>query len=514
MLVDPNTGMPMEDQPQRKSIVGTAMRTENKGVGAASAFAQDAGLAPSGGVTDALTSAIPGSLKGMAWNTYRSSRTIAYGGVNGKAAVSSFNATFNPKYMGRLSSMKGLGGPDVKSAQRYFKGSKYAAGESYTPFNALYKMGNSAVGGKAGIGTLARKGLVAKAREEGSMTAARNLANESKLGRFQLRMADYSREGPAFGMGSLARITAADKMARGKLPTGNIMNFLGETDKGLAGAYRTLQRTAMAPQIRAQQLSQTVSAAMPQIKMSPFGAQQAINNAMPTSMPISAVTATGDDATRLAYASVNGSISGRASGFMAQMRLGTAGAGGQDAAEMAGKKAFVAGTKSAAKFMEGAGIERVAATATSKGFFKASTAIGPGVLEKYGIKAGEKVAMKTAGKIAAKGGIKLGAKIGAAVAVNAIPIAGQIVSAVMLADLAMDVGKLGVEVFKSGVDFAKEAAISYKGSINKGVMGMGYRDSTVAATSRARGVQAIQNSRLNARSVLGSEAGAMAAHFG
>jgi len=483
MLVDPNTGMPMENQPQRKGIIGTALSTENKGAGAVSAFAQDNGLAPSGGVTDALTSAIPGSLKGMAWNTYRSSRTIAYGGVNGKAAVSSFNATFNPKYMGRLSSMKGLGGPDVKSAQRYFKGSKYAAGESYTPFNALYKMGNSAVNGRAGLGAMA----------------------SGRSGKTATKISSLASEGEAFSMGSLARITAADKMARGKLPTGNIMNFLGETDNVLADAYRS---SASGIRFNAQAARFQRTATSSSYVGKPF-----VSNA--TGMQaLSGVTATGDDATRLAYASVNGSISGRASGFMAQMRLGTAGAGGQDAAEMAGKKAFVAGTKSAAKFMEGAGIERVAATATSKGFFKASTAIGPGVLEKYGIKAGEKVAMKTAGKIAAKGGIKLGAKIGAAVAVNAIPIAGQIVSAVMLADLAMDVGKLGVEVFKSGVDFAKEAAISYKGSINKGVMGMGYRDSTVAATSRARGVQAIQNSRLNARSVLGSEAGAMAAHFG
>jgi hypothetical protein len=82
------------------------------------------------------------------------------------------------------------------------------------------------------------------------------------------------------------------------------------------------------------------------------------------------------------------------------------------------------------------------------------------------------------------------------------------------ASLAMDVGQLGVAAFKSGVDFAKEGVQSYRGQINKGVMGMGYRDNTVAATSRARGVQAIQNSRLNARSVLGSEAGAMHAHFG
>ena len=58
------------------------------------------------------------------------------------------------------------------------------------------------------------------------------------------------------------------------------------------------------------------------------------------------------------------------------------------------------------------------------------------------------------------------------------------------------------------------AGRSMIGSIDKPVMGMGFRDNTIAATSRQRGVMAIQNSQLNARSVLGSEASALAAHFG
>jgi hypothetical protein len=80
--------------------------------------------------------------------------------------------------------------------------------------------------------------------------------------------------------------------------------------------------------------------------------------------------------------------------------------------------------------------------------------------------------------------------------------------------MVTDVAKLGMQGVKSGIDFAKDAVKSYRGTIDKGTMGMGYRDNTVAATSRQRGVSAIQNSRLNARSVLGSEAGAMHAHFG
>ncbi len=494
MLVDPNTGLPMEDQPQRRGMIGSALNAENAGAGAISGFAQNTGLAPTGGLTDATTNAIPGGLKSTAWNIYRGSRTMAFGGVNGKTQITGINSTLNPRYFGRFSSMQAMGGSSVENSNRVFRASKYGQNQAYSPFNNLYRMGNAVVGGRAGLGAMADKSIARRA----AVAAADPAAAPTKVGGFSARMSRYaSEEGDAFARGTLGRITAADKMARGKLPTSNMLGFLQETDKGLADAYRA---------------STSIGFNEKSLRYQNTATGRFVSSAKAT-QALSGVTAT-DDATRLAYASVNGSISGRVSGFMAQMRLGTAGVFGQEAAEQAGKTSFVAGTKSAARFMEGAGIERVAATATSKGYFKASTAMDSQVLKKYGVQAGQKVGMQTAGKIAAKGGIKLGAKLGAAMAVNAIPVAGQIASVIMLADLAMDVGKIGVEVFKSGVDFAKDAAISYKGSINKGVMGMGYRDSTVAATSRARGVQAIQNSRLNARSVLGSEAGAMHAHFG
>jgi hypothetical protein len=77
-------------------------------------------------------------------------------------------------------------------------------------------------------------------------------------------------------------------------------------------------------------------------------------------------------------------------------------------------------------------------------------------------------------------------------------------------DIALGVGRLA----GAGIKTAFGAAQSTLGSINKGVMGMGFKDNAVAATSRQRGVMAIQNSRLNARSALGSEAAMLNAHFG
>ena len=108
-------------------------------------------------------------------------------------------------------------------------------------------------------------------------------------------------------------------------------------------------------------------------------------------------------------------------------------------------------------------------------------------------------------------GTKQGAMVlGARTAAMAIPGLNLIATA----SLVYDLGKMGGELVKSGVNLARDAVKSMKGSIDKPMFGMGYKDNEVAATSRSRGVMAIQNSRLNARSMLGSEGSMMAAHFG
>lgn len=79
------------------------------------------------------------------------------------------------------------------------------------------------------------------------------------------------------------------------------------------------------------------------------------------------------------------------------------------------------------------------------------------------------------------------------------------------AKLLFQVGKLGFDL--AGHEIQSDLK-SFNGQRFKDPMGMGYRDSAAAATSRSRGVMAISNSRLNARSLLGHEAGQMHAHFG
>jgi hypothetical protein len=86
---------------------------------------------------------------------------------------------------------------------------------------------------------------------------------------------------------------------------------------------------------------------------------------------------------------------------------------------------------------------------------------------------------------------------------------------IMTASFVYDISKMAsTAIIGGGARMARDAVKSMQGSINKPSFGMGFVDNEVAATSRARGVMAIQNSRLNARSTLGAEASMMSAHFG
>lgn len=127
-------------------------------------------------------------------------------------------------------------------------------------------------------------------------------------------------------------------------------------------------------------------------------------------------------------------------------------------------------------------------------------ALQTGVFKSLGVKGTLQVAGTKTGAMA----------LGARTAAMAIPGLNLLATA----SLVYDLGKMGGEVVKSGINLAKDAVKSMKGSMDKPLFGMGYKDNEVAATSRSRGVMAIQNSRLNARSALGSEAGMMASHFG
>lgn len=110
-------------------------------------------------------------------------------------------------------------------------------------------------------------------------------------------------------------------------------------------------------------------------------------------------------------------------------------------------------------------------------------------------------------KLAVSGAGKMLAMRAGAMAIPGV----QLIAA---ASLVYDIGQMAGEAIKSGINLAKDANRSLQGAIAKPTFGMGYKDTEAAATSRSRGVQAIQNSRLNARSALGTEGAMMAAHYG
>lgn len=130
---------------------------------------------------------------------------------------------------------------------------------------------------------------------------------------------------------------------------------------------------------------------------------------------------------------------------------------------------------------------------------------------------GEKGLIRTVGTKNAMGMLtgqfgKEGAKIAGNIAFRA---GMKVANPILTASLVYDLSKMAATaVIGGGARLAKDAIKSAQGQINKPGFGMGFKDNEVAATSRARGVAAIQNSRLNARSSLGAEAAAMAARFG
>lgn len=210
---------------------------------------------------------------------------------------------------------------------------------------------------------------------------------------------------------------------------------------------------------------------------------------------------------------------------MAAVKAGERGvAGNLMASAMAGPGTqYLAGYfRGAQGFASAAGLEGKALMGAQKAVSHMTSALGTEGIKVAGTKfvgeAGAKALLEGSvlKQLGTKGTFKAlttsaGAKVlGARAAAFAIPGLQMVLAASLVYDLA----KMGGEVIKSGINLARDANKSLQGSINKPMFGMGYQDTELAATSRARGVMAIQNSRLNARSVLGSEAAMMAAHFG
>jgi hypothetical protein len=166
---------------------------------------------------------------------------------------------------------------------------------------------------------------------------------------------------------------------------------------------------------------------------------------------------------------------------------------------------------------------KLLSTAVNRGAGSGAFAFAPSVADdivkaRFGTMATEIADKGIIKSLGTKGAIQAakagGARVGLAVAGEAALAAVPGLNLIFAADMAYQLAKLAGAGVKAGINFAKDGVKSMQGTMNNGVFGNGYQDNEVAATSRARGVMAIQNSRLNARSLLGSEASMMHAHFG
>lgn len=189
-------------------------------------------------------------------------------------------------------------------------------------------------------------------------------------------------------------------------------------------------------------------------------------------------------------------------------------------AEMVGTKGFDKVANTFAKAMEGSRFGGAGAAALddlghvnsllSNGYGRAAEE----VLTSNNVKAIRSTAGRLGADALARREYGTAAKMAGQYAGTYGKFAGKALGAFGTASMVYDIGKGVGKMMMGGVNFGKDALKSMQGSMNKPLFGAGFKDNEVAATSRSRGVMAIQNSRLNARSSLGSEAAMMAAHFG
>lgn len=133
----------------------------------------------------------------------------------------------------------------------------------------------------------------------------------------------------------------------------------------------------------------------------------------------------------------------------------------------------------------------------------ATEIVDKGIIKSLGVKG--------AAKAAQYGGARVGLAVAGEIALKAVPG----LNLIFAADMAYQLAKLAGKGIAAGINFGKDGMKSMQGNMYNGLLNSGsYKDDEVRATSRARGVAAIQNSRLNARSLLGSEGAMMAAHYG
>lgn len=490
MQVDPATGEIIGP-----GLSGTFDRSASVTGLTAQEIAMNAGAAPGGPILNSLAH-FPTASSVMGWNAMRGSNTILKGGRRRSLTRSGMirnHLPTSPRMFTRMASVHNVGA--ATSTTMFDKDSHYM------PFNFLARGGN-ALANRAIGGTIARA-TAAEAR--GQATAMRTVGRlESLIGAPMIDEIAGGNRQELFSGGAYSRLTASMRLmnAGGRSGGGSRLSSLmaGRTAARATSAMNFIGTTnpAWASALRGQGIQ--------------IG-QGLVGHALPgTAASVSeAAWATGLSNRGIFSNAINGYIMGTRSAV--PTRIAQA-AGMSTARGVAGKGTVqqlgVRAANTAASHLALGGITPTGRMGVS-GFIRGlGTAYrGTGLAQGIGYQMTEKGL-----KVVAKGGLGAAARFGAAGLARGALMAVPYVNVVMAVWMAADLAKMGVELFRGAGEFAKDAMRSWEGQIRKPVFGMGYQDNAVAATSRSRGVMAIQNSRLNMRSVLGSEAAPLAAHFG
>lgn len=399
----------------------------------------------------------PSMTPSIGYSLFRGQNTILGGGATGRLG---WKAQMNPRTIGQFSS------PEIFRDAPKVKGKGLEARRrAYSPFNAA-DMTNDLADSLMKRATKARA-----AGKEGNLFAKAATKLENR-GIFKAGEAEQK----LLQRGMFSHISAAAKVAKQGSVTAKQAGNMNTTLDILRGG----------------------------LKPGPFAGDVyggAGIVAAPVEGPIVGGMAGREAAMHYMAHSASGTISSKISGHMAGSVFG------EEAAKIGTNKIFQASA------------QKAAATFAENGMKVAGKHLVMETGEKVGLKLGaqalKSAAVKEGGELALGAAARLGAGFAARGAFAAIPI----INVAMAAWMVYDIAKLGATlakemVIKPAVKFSKDAVRSYKGQIDKAPFGMGFKDNSVLMTARQRGVMAISNSRLNARSVLGNEASALHQHFG
>lgn len=463
---------------------------------------------------------MPGVAASMGFSNMRGSRTMMYGGfmdnmptIAGKSRQARRAARFAIVQDGVMST-PGAGGFYGGVSGRGILGRRAtrAAAANKTPFLRSARLNNITARPRA-LTRFHSMSIFSGAEEVYSPFAASSFLGNTKLGKALVDRAGIElKEGEkAFGPGLLSGITAgikADALERRALKgSSRAAAKLTKVDNSIGNLVRMNKPTGLLysggefgriipKSVGAKTGSRMILPAGQTLAMTPSNFNAVALGTFDAAAPMA--TGAGNIGVRgnMMASSLTGAFTSFAAGYArgAQGFGGVAGLTGR-ALEGAARAEAAFGKAFGQVFSE-AGFQSFAKTEGVQ--FLRNTA-GKNIIRELGIK--NTLAVARSG-----GGMALG--------VRGLAAALPVINVLATASLVYDLGKMGGELVKSGINLARDANRSLQGSIAKPAFGMGYKDTEAAATSRARGVMAIQNSRLNARSMLGAEGAMMAAHYG